>query len=79
MDISAFAHIDFEAVDLQWRNEKTESQKFSGLPAIMQETRIWSLAWEDPLEKRMATHSSILAWSVPYTEESGGLQAIGII
>ena len=39
----------------------------------MQETRVLSLGWEDPLEKEMATHSSILAWEIPQTEEPGGL------
>ena len=43
----------------------------------MQETRVRSLGWEDPLEKGMATHSSILAWRIPWTEESGGLQSMG--
>ena len=38
----------------------------------MQETWIWSLGWEDPLEKEMATHSSILAWEIPWTEEKPG-------
>ena len=46
------------------------------LPA-MQETRVRSLSQEDPLEKGMATHSSILAWRTPRTKESGGLQSIG--
>ena len=44
----------------------------------MQETRVQSLGWEDPLEKEMATHSSILAWSIPWTEEPGGLQSVGL-
>ena len=39
----------------------------------MQETQIGSLGWEDPLEKEMATHSNILAWEIPWTEEPGGL------
>ena len=43
----------------------------------MQEARVRSLGWEDALEKRMATHSSILAWKIPWTEEPGGLQSIG--
>ena len=43
----------------------------------MQETWIRSLGWEDSLEKEMVTHSSILAWQVPWTEEPGGLQSIG--
>ena len=46
-------------------------------PPPMQDTWVWSLGWEDSLEKRMATHSSILAWSIPWTEESGGLQSMG--
>ena len=40
-------------------------------PPAMQETRVQSLGWEDPLEKGMATHSSILAWRIPWTEEPG--------
>ena len=43
----------------------------------MQETQVRSLSWEDPLEKEMATHSSILAWRIPWTEEPGGLQSLG--
>ena len=43
----------------------------------MQETGIQSLGWEDPLEEGMATHSSILAWRIPWTEEPGGLQSTG--
>ena len=46
------------------------------LPA-MQETQIQSLGQEDPLEKEMATHSSILAWQTPWTEEPDGLQSMG--
>ena len=44
----------------------------------MQEIWVLSLIWEDPLEKRMATHFSILAWRIPWTEEPGGLQSIGL-
>ena len=43
----------------------------------MQETRVRSLGWEDPLEKEMVTHSSILAWGIPWTEEPGRLQSTG--
>ena len=43
----------------------------------MQGMWIWSLGWEDPLEEAMVIHSSILAWKVPWTEESGGLQSMG--
>ena len=46
-------------------------------PPAMQETRVQSLNWEDPLEKRRATHSSILAWRIPWTKEAGGLQSMG--
>ena len=44
----------------------------------MQETRVRSLVWEDPLEKEMATYSSIFAWKVSWTEEPGGLQSMGL-
>ena len=44
---------------------------------IRQETQVRSLGWEDPLEKEMGTHSSTLAWKIPWTEESGGLQSMG--
>ena len=46
------------------------------LPAT-RETRVQFLGWENPLEKEMATHSSILAWRIPWTEETGGLQSTG--
>ena len=52
------------------------AQTVKNLPA-MQETRIWSLDWEDPLQKWMAAHSSILAWRIPWTEEPGRLQSVG--
>ena len=42
-------------------------------PPAMQETQVHSLGWEDHLEKEMPTHSSILAWRIPWTEEPGGL------
>ena len=45
--------------------------------SAMQKTEIRSLGWEDPLEKGTATHSSILAWRIPWTEEPGGLQSMG--
>ena len=44
----------------------------------MQEMWVQSLGWEDLLEKKMATHSSILAWEIPWTEEPGGLQSLGL-
>ena len=52
------------------------AQRLKHLPA-MRETWIRSLGWEDPLEKEMATHSSILAWRLPWTEEPGGLHSTG--
>ena len=47
-------------------------------PPVMQETRVQSLGKEDSPEKGMATHSSILAWRIPRTEEPGGLQSMGL-
>ena len=47
------------------------------LPA-MQETQVRSLGQEDPLEEEMATHSSVLAWEIPWTEETGELQSMGL-
>ena len=52
------------------------AETVKSLPS-MQETRIQSLGQEDPLEKEMATHSSIPAWKIPWTEEPGGLQSMG--
>ena len=56
------------------------AQQVKNLPAMqgVQETRVWSLGWEDPLEEEMATHSSILAWEIPGIEEPGGLQSTGL-
>ena len=51
------------------------AQLVKNLPA-MRETWVRSLGWEDPLEKEMATHSSILAWRIPWIEEPGGLQSM---
>ena len=46
--------------------------------STMQETQVQSLGWEDPLEKEMAIHSSTIAWKIPWTEEPGGLQSMGL-
>ena len=55
------------------------TQTVKNLPAVyLQETRVESLDSEDSLEKRLATHSNILAWRIPWTEESGGLQSMGL-
>ena len=53
------------------------AQSIKNLPA-MQETQVQPLGWEDPLENGMATHSSILAWRIPWTEEPGKLQSMGL-
>ena len=54
------------------------TQTVKNLP-VMWETQVLFLGWEDPMEKEMATHSSILAWRIPQAEEPGGLQFMGII
>ena len=53
------------------------AQTVKHLPT-MQDTRVQSLGWEDPLEKEMATHTSILAWKIPWTEDPGRLQSMGL-
>ena len=53
------------------------AQMVKNLPA-MQEIHVRSLGWEDPLEKGTATHSSVLAWRIPWAEELGGLQSMGL-
>ena len=52
------------------------AQTVQHLPT-MRETWVWSLSWEDPLKKEMATHSSTLAWKIPWTEDPGRLQSMG--
>ena len=59
----------------QWTSPM--AQQIKNLPA-MQETWVWFLSQEDPLEKGMATHSSLLAWRIPWTEKPGGLQSMGL-
>ena len=53
------------------------AQTVKNLPA-MQDTQVQSLGWEDPLEKEMATHSSTLAWKIPWMEEPSGIQSMGL-
>ena len=60
-----------------FRRASLVAQRLKRLPA-MWETWIQCLGWEDPLEKEMATHSSILAWRIPWTEEPGRLQSTGL-
>ena len=68
------------SVSLNWISTSEVSlvaQTVKNLSA-MQENWVQSLGWEDPLEKKMATHSSVLAWRIPWTEGPGGLQSIGL-
>ena len=58
------------------RKDSLVAQTVKPLPAV-RETKGPSLGWEDPLEKEIATHSSVLAWEIPWTEEPGGLQSMG--
>ena len=59
------------------RRASLVAQTVKRLPTML-ETQVQSLDWEDPLEKEMATHSSILAWKIPWTEESDRLQSLGL-
>ena len=61
---------------LQYSWASLVAQMVKNLPAKF-ETQVRSLGWEDPLEKGMAAHPSILAWKIPWTEESGRLQSMG--
>ena len=58
----------------KWASLVVQTVKY---PPAMQESQVQSLGWEDPLEKGMATHSSILAWRILWTEEPGWLQSMG--
>ena len=60
----------------KWKRASWVAQMVKNLSAV-QETWVWSLHWEDPLEKEMATHYSILAWRIPWMEEPGRLQSMG--
>ena len=65
-------------VDIYIEREREIGIDFKELACtIVQETWVWPLGWEDPLEKEMTTHSSILAWEIPWTEEPDGLQSMG--
>ena len=67
------------AVVIKVTNQQTSlvAQMVKRLPT-MWETQVQSLGWEDPLEKEMGTHSSTLAWKIPWMEEHGGLQSMGL-
>ena len=62
---------------IPWRRDRLPTPVFAGDSDGKEETWVRSLGWEDPLEKGMAAHSSILAWRIPRTEEPDGLQSMG--
>ena len=62
--------------EIRYKRASLVAQLVKNRPA-MQDTQVQSLGWEDPLEKGMATHSSILSWRIPWTEEPGRLQSFG--
>ena len=66
-----------EYIIITYHKASLVAQLVKNLPAV-QETQFRSLGWEDPLEKEMATPSSILAWKISWTEEPGGLQSMGL-
>ena len=70
------SHFSFFLIIYIWLKEFSAAQIVKNLPA-MQEIRVQFLGQEDPLEKGMATHSSILTWEIPWTEKPGGLQSMG--
>ena len=74
---SGRSHGEGISYPLQYSWASLVTQMVKTLPA-MQETWFWSLDWEDPLEKGTATHSSILAWRIPWTKEPGTLQSMGL-
>jgi len=76
--IGSYYYLDSKELDMteQLTLHYTITQMVNNLPAV-QETWVWSLGQEDPLEKGMANHSSILAWRIPWTEEPGRLQSMG--
>ena len=75
MGSELYFHIDSVRIELNYRASLV-AQLVKNLPA-MQETWVQSLGQKDPLEKKRATHSSILAWEIPWTEEPGGLLSMG--
>ena len=66
-----------DKIFVSWYYASLVAQLVKRLPA-MQETWVRSLGWEDPLEKEMVSHSSTLAWKIPWTEEPGRLQSMGL-
>ena len=74
--LEAWGILEYLNGGLQSSKASLVAQMVKNLPA-MQESSVRSLSQEDPLEKEMATHSSILSWRIPWTEEPGGLQPMG--
>ena len=72
---SYYGCIKFEVA--YWRSRASLVAQMVKRLCAMQETRVQSLGWDDPLEKEMAAHSSILAWKIPWIEDPNGLQSIG--
>ena len=70
------SHVTSLGLDLSYKSSLV-AQRVKNLPAV-QQIRVQSLGQEDPLEKEMATHSSTLAWRMPWTEEPGKLQSMGL-
>ena len=72
-----YIHSHLDSFPLYTERASLVTQTVKRLSA-MQETRVRSLVWEDPLEKEMAAHSSILAWKIPWTAEPGRLPSMGL-
>ena len=73
---SGQSHLEQEEQGLLWERASLVAQMVKNLPT-MREAWVWALGQEDPLEKGMDTHSSMLAWRIPWTEKPGGLQSMG--
>ena len=69
--VSVWGNVGFPSVSAENKEQNPLAMQ------EMQDTRVWSLGWEAPLEQGVATHSSVLAWRIPWTEKPGGLQSRG--
>ena len=75
MGCHLWSRTESDTTEATEQQQQLVAQTVKNLPA-MQETWVQSLDWEDPLEKGIASHSSVLAWRIPWTEEPGGLQSM---
>ena len=75
--LSYDCYTTFFSLCLLWHMGASQVDSVVKNPPAKQETWVWSLGWEDPMEKEMATRSRILAWEIPWTEEPGRLQSMG--